>query len=204
MVKGTVDPFLSLPSMRCIWAVALSVLLVMPAGAQDTPVPAMLNIVIVEGEGVINNVRQRVAREPIVQVEDENHKPVGGALVTFLLPGNGAGGSFANGSNTLTVVTGPDGRATATGLKANNVKGQYQVRVTVSYKGLTASKAIAMSNVAGAAIGATALWTTVLLVGAGAAAGIALGVNSTSGPAPQPTKPPITITPGTPGVTPPR
>lgn len=191
-------------SVRGTFAVVLSALLIMPAGAQDAPVPAMLNIVIVEGEGVINNVRQRVAREPIVQVEDENRKPVGGALVTFLLPGNGASGSFTNGANTLTVVTGPDGRATATGLKANNVKGQYQMRVSVSYKGLTASKALAMSNVAGAALGSTALWTTVLLVGAGAAAGIALGVNSSSGPAPQPTKPPITITPGTPGVTPPR
>ena len=30
----------------------------------------------VEGDGAINNIRQRTAREPIVQVEDENHKPV--------------------------------------------------------------------------------------------------------------------------------
>ena len=31
-----------------------------------------IQIVIVEGEGAIKDVRQRVAREPIVQVEDEN------------------------------------------------------------------------------------------------------------------------------------
>ena len=31
---------------------------------------------IVEGEGAINNIRLRTAREPIVQVEDENRKPV--------------------------------------------------------------------------------------------------------------------------------
>ena len=36
-------------------------------------------IEVVEGDGAINNIRQRTAREPIVQVEDENHKPVAGA-----------------------------------------------------------------------------------------------------------------------------
>ena len=62
--------------------------------AQDA---GRINIVIVEGDGAINNVRQRVAREPIVQVEDENRKPIAGAAVTFLLPNQGAGASFANG-----------------------------------------------------------------------------------------------------------
>ena len=48
----------------------------------DSPQTApMLNIVIVEGEGTLNNVKQRVNRDPIVQVEDENHKPVAGAAV---------------------------------------------------------------------------------------------------------------------------
>ena len=51
--------------------------------------PATLEILIVEGEGAINNVKQRVNREPIVQVEDENHKPVAGAAVTFFLPNDG-------------------------------------------------------------------------------------------------------------------
>ena len=61
-----------------------------PTFAQDQAGPAKLNIVIVEGEGAINSVRQRVAREPVVQVEDENHKPVAGAAITFLLPNQGA------------------------------------------------------------------------------------------------------------------
>ena len=39
-----------------------------PAAGQAQPVPTKLNILIVEGEGAINNVRQRTAREPIVQV----------------------------------------------------------------------------------------------------------------------------------------
>ena len=52
-----------------------------PAWAQA---PTGLSITIVEGEGAINNIRQRVNREPIVQVEDQNHKPVAGAVVVFL------------------------------------------------------------------------------------------------------------------------
>src|SRR5690349_10386612 len=49
-------------------------------GATTAPqTAAKLNIVIVEGEGAINNIQQRVAREVIVQVNDENNRPVGGA-----------------------------------------------------------------------------------------------------------------------------
>ena len=50
---------------------------------QDAP---KLIINIVEGEGALNNIKQRVNREPIVQVEDENHKPIAGAAVVFFLP----------------------------------------------------------------------------------------------------------------------
>src|SRR5690348_13602149 len=58
-------------SMRGL-ALLLSGIVMLPlaarAAAQDAP--AKLNLVIVEGEGAINNIRQRTAREPIVQVED--------------------------------------------------------------------------------------------------------------------------------------
>ena len=65
----------------------LAVLIAIPAApvAEAQNVAPMLNIVIVEGDGAINNIRQRTAREPIVQVEDQNHKPVAGAAVVFAL-----------------------------------------------------------------------------------------------------------------------
>src|SRR5690242_5343312 len=135
-------------------ALGLSYLLILqtlplPAGAQE----GQLNLVIVEGEGAINNVRQRTAREPIVQVEDENHRPVAGAAVVFALPSNGAGGAFAGGSQTFTTVTDAQGRAVARGFRPNNVQGQYQIRVTASQNGRTATATISMTNavVAGAA-----------------------------------------------------
>jgi hypothetical protein len=117
------------------------------AVGQETLAPK-LNIVIVEGEGAINNIRQRTAREPIVQVEDENHRPVAGALVLFTLPSNGAGGAFANGTQTLTVVTDQQGRAIAQGLRPNQAAGQLQIRVDASYQGQTAHAVVNQTNTA--------------------------------------------------------
>src|SRR5450759_5385566 len=150
---------LSFLPYRPLLAAALATLLAVPGAAQDPAVPRQLNIVIAEGEGAVNNARQRVAREPIVQVNDENNKPVAGAAVIFFLPGSGPGASFPGGANSFTAITGADGRAAANGLKANTLKGQYQVRVTASYKGVSASTSFQMANAAGAAIGTTALWT---------------------------------------------
>ena len=144
-------------------------------GYAQAPAPA-LNLVVLEGDGAINNIRQRTAREPIVQVEDENHRPVAGVAVVFTLPTTGAGGTFANGANTLTTLTDSQGRAVARGLKPNNVQGQYQIRVNASKNGQTASTTISQTNalVAGAAAGAAAAGISakliaVIAVAAGAA-----------------------------------
>src|SRR3954447_17556088 len=98
--------------LRSCSAVLAALSLLVPAlPAQATP--ASLQITILDGEEAINNIRQRTAREPIVQVEDENHKPVAGAAVIFLLPNDGAGGTFAGGARTLTTVTDSKGQAVA-------------------------------------------------------------------------------------------
>lgn len=194
--------------VRPLMAVILSLVMALPpAWAQEAGAIKALNIVIVEGEGAINNVRQRVAREPIAEVTDENKKPVAGALVTFMLPGNGPGGVFANGSNTLTVTTDNAGRAVARGLRVNNQQGPFQVRVSASHQGLTTSTSFTMTNaaVAAAATGiglAAKLWIALAVAGA-AAAGTAVYVNqrdSSNGAVPAS----IGITPGTPTVGPPR
>src|ERR1017187_514550 len=90
-----------------------------PVRAQ-APEPKQLSISILEGEGAINNICQRTAREAIVQVQDENHKPVAGASVIFLLPSQGAGGQFANGSHTLAVTSDSQGNAVARGFQPNH------------------------------------------------------------------------------------
>ena len=112
----------------CVLLAGLLALPMPPVAAQEPT--HKLNLVIVEGDGAINNLRQRTVREPIVQVEDENHKPVAGASVVFLLPSRGAGGTFGNGTHSLTVVTDQQGRAIARGFEPNTVKGQYQIQVS--------------------------------------------------------------------------
>ena len=175
-------------------------------GYQETAQILKLNIEIVEGEGAVNNIRQRMAREPMVQVTDENRKPVAGAAVVFLLPNQGAGGAFANGAKSLTTLTDANGNAVARGMQANRLSGQYQIRVTASHQGKTVSTSINMTNaaVAGAVAGGAALkWLLILgAAGGAAAAGVvaANGGNGGGAAPPVPGRPPTTVTPGTPSV----
>ena len=121
-----------------------------PLGAQEaTPPPKSLQIVILDDETPLNNISERTAREPIVQVQDENHKPLAGAAVLFAIhPGStGASALFANGANTLTVVTNSNGVARASGLVMNQVKGTWQLQVTASKDGITTSTTINETNV---------------------------------------------------------
>lgn len=59
-------------------------------------------------------------------VKDSAGNPVSGASVTFLAPG-GASGLFAGGLSTVTVITDPNGVATAPIFTANTVAGTYFV-----------------------------------------------------------------------------
>jgi hypothetical protein len=162
------------------------------------PASPKLNIVIVEGDEAINNIRQRTAREPIVQVEDENRRPVAGAAVIFLTPRHGPSSVFADGTHSLTVTTDQNGRAVARGLRPNRATGKYQIQVRASYQGNTASTVINQQNALGAAVGhaggLSAKWIALIAVAAGGVAGgvyaATRGGNNT-----------VTITPGTPGVT---
>lgn len=112
--------------------------------------PMALHIVILDGEDALNNIRQRTAREPIVQVQDENHKPVAAAVVLFTIRKGptGAGGSFA-GVSTLAVITGLDGEAVAKGLESNGVKGPYTISVQATAGAVTTTAIITQTNVLG-------------------------------------------------------
>jgi hypothetical protein len=172
---------------------------------QEKPSGGQLRIVILEGEGAINNIRQRTAREPIVQVEDENRKPVAGAMVLFTLPDSGPGAVFPNGSKTLITYTDPKGQAKAKGLKPNSIAGAYQIAVNVTSQGMKASALIGQTNIltaAAAAGGISAKLIAILAIAGGAAAAGAIaatsgGNNSPATPAPVPT---ATVTAGTPTV----
>ncbi len=155
-----------------------------PAQASAQPAPA-LQIVILEGEDVSNNIKERTAREPIIQVQDENHKPVAGAAVLFSIDSQGhAGASFLHGAKTYTGTTDADGKVTAHGFQPNTHAGQFHVNVTASKGQLTTHTSIAQTNVAAATTAATTagitgfVTTHVVLVSVVAAGAVAGGVSA--------------------------
>ncbi|MEP7366111.1 MAG: hypothetical protein ABI972_22865 [Acidobacteriota bacterium] len=168
-----------------------------------------IHILIIEGEGAINNMRQRVAREPIVEVRDENDKPVAGAAVLFALPNTGPSGTFANGLSSFTTTTDNLGRAVGTGLKPNGLEGNVQIKVSATSRGETVSTTINMTNAmgavagtgsaAGAAGGSGKLIGILIAVGAAAGVGAAVALRSggTATPSPGAPRPPVSISIGT-------
>jgi hypothetical protein len=147
-----------------------------------------IHVVILEGDGAINNVRSQHTKEPIIRVEDANNRGVAGAVVTFVLPADGAGAVFGNGGRSLTLSADDRGEAVARGLHANHTAGSFQIRVTASQGGRSASASISQTNVDP---GAHASRKIVLLaIVGGAAAGVAAvalhGGNTKSTPAGQP------------------
>ena len=175
-------------------------------GAQLPPSPPIgLKITVVEGDGAINNITEGRARDPVVRVTDDDNRPLTGAAVTFLLPDLGAGGSFPTGAS-VTVTTGDDGLATARGLRPNNVAGQFQIRVTASYRALVARASITQTNAAPASAvikKSNGKWVAlVAIIGGGAAAGAALALSGGGsspgggGGTPPASRPPTTVSPG--------
>ena len=156
-----------------------------------TPAPKLV-ISILDGEGALNDIRQRTAREPIVEVQDENHKPIAGAAILFTLPGSGPSGVFANGLQTFSTVTDATGRAVATGLRPNSISGSYDIHVTANYQGETAQTTIHQQNVLGQAPSTSSTTTAVaahglttktwlIILGSAAAAGTVGAILATRG-----------------------
>jgi len=78
--------------------------------------------------------------ELAVYVQDKQGRKIRGAVVMFLLPPGV--GTFAGGANSITTVTDDNGLATARGFHRSGYVGDFDVRVTASFNGATASIAI--------------------------------------------------------------
>ncbi|MGA2135548.1 MAG: hypothetical protein ABSH50_24930 [Bryobacteraceae bacterium] len=155
-------------------AVVLSVVVARPAAT----VP---RIEVTEGDGAINSVRLHRAKEPAVRVVDQDGHPLPNIAVTFVLPNQGAGGTFANGQNTLTVMTDAYGQAVGHGLRPNASVGQFQIRVTTSLQGQVATATIMQTNAEPGKGGASSKTVLILaLIGAAGAAGAAVALKGKS------------------------
>lgn len=194
--------------MKWVGPLLWGALILIPApalGAQS----AELAVVVLEGGGALNSIDARRAREPVVRVE-RGGSPVAGAVVHFILPARGPGGSFANGEMSYTATTGEDGIVKARGLRPNRTAGAFEIRVTASHGGETASAIVRQINVASAedrgGRSRKYLWLGVI---GGAALGGALAAVLGGSEAPASPRPGIvpaggtTVSPGTPNLGPP-
>ncbi len=142
-----------LPSKRnwsrriACWLLAAAVL----AAQQPQPAAPRFKINVLRGEGAQNRVTKgRATSQAVIEVRDENDRPVAGAIVTFTMPTIGPGGVFTSGGAVTTVTTNAAGQATAT-FTPNAVAGSYNINVSASMQGQTATASISQTNLAAAA-----------------------------------------------------
>jgi len=151
--------------------------------ATDAPStsPVVLQLRVIDGEGVVYGLGSRATRGLTVQVTDETGHPVAGAAVSFRLPDDGATGTFENGSKNEVIVTKADGRAAIWGMRWNKTAGTVQIRITalkeparagaITQVMLSPQIAASQKDSGGPSYRSGKKWTTILLVVAGVAGG---------------------------------
>ena len=105
-----------------------------------------LRVMVVSGDGAVNNVRRKVTNPIEVEIRDERNRPVEGARVRFTLPTLGPGGRFADGSRSTEVMTDARGRAGFTSFTPNEQEGRFTVVVDAISKGREASSSVSQTN----------------------------------------------------------
>jgi len=114
--------------------------------------PLILQVQVVEGEGLVYAPGTRAVKGITVRVTDEVGRPVAGAAVSFRLPEDGATGVFQNNSKTEIAATAADGRASVWGMRWGKVTGTTSIRITAA-KGATRAGTIATQIISMDSIG---------------------------------------------------
>lgn len=174
----------------------------------DLPMVKSLKVLALAGNGEQNDLERRVMAPLVVQVLDENGRPVEGAQVVFRFPAQGPGVKLPDGKTSQTTTTNADGQARALGWTANGEIGTFPVRVTATRRNEFGEATLSMSNIASAADGAKAKkkgwlsskWAKIgLVAGAGAAAAIAVAATRGGGGSTGNT-PTVIVVPGSPTI----
>jgi hypothetical protein len=143
-----------------------------------------LKLTAVQGEGAANNIRAKTSTPPVVEVRDDQGKPVAGAEVVFQLPAAGPGGVFNGWMRNQTARTNEQGQARAEGFTPNDEEGRFNIKVIATSGTKTASLVIGQSNVrgpAGAKAKGSSKKTVLIILGLAAAGGIAAGIAAGGG-----------------------
>ena len=178
------------------WALVGVFVLNLTLAAQD----GSLHVVVLEGDGAINNIRSTRSKEPIVRIEDANKRGVAGAVVTFLAPASGAGAFFGDGGSSVTLTTDDRGEAVARRLHPNRIAGTFQIRVSASRDGRTAAASITQTNVDPGSHTSSRTIAILAIVGGVAAGGAAVAFHGGSAKAASPAPSVTLVVPGTPTI----
>lgn len=182
-----------------------------PAPAQSAaqlPVEQSLKIRVLAGNNEINDLERRIMAPLVVQVVDQNERPIESAEVVFRFPLSGPGAAFTGGKTSVIVRTNGTGQAAATNWMANGQVGTFQVHVNASYGNQVGETTVSMTNatrVVAEPKKNTARgwwshrWVKVAVIG-GAAAAVGIGVFLATRGGSKGSGSTVTINPGSPGV----
>jgi len=101
-------------------------------------------ILILEGDGVQNSISSKTAISPVVQVLNEQGRPVANAEVVFVAPPTGPGGQFGMAPMAKT-RTDRTGQATAR-FTPNEVSGRFAIQVKATWETGTAEASVVQYN----------------------------------------------------------
>jgi len=123
-----------------------------PAPQPGQPAPASplvqgLKIVPLAGKGEMNDLERHVMAPLVIEVLDQNDRPVEGAEVVFRFPINGPGATFPGEKTSQTTRTNGQGQAAAMNWIANNQVGAFDVHITANYGNQLGESTVSMSNV---------------------------------------------------------
>ena len=165
--------------------------------------PPALSISVLSGDDVSVSTRNGRGADIKVRVTGANNEPVEDARVTAVLPGIGAGGSFAGGGTIKSQTTDSDGTAEFRGIRIRQVTGDIPIRIVARYGqqfGATTVHQKAANVEAGDPGSAKRRMAMMAIVGGGVTAAVlALTMGGD-----EPVRPPFSATPGSPVTTGPR
>jgi len=186
-----------------------------PAAAQAPATVEDLKVIALAGKDEVNDIQRRVMAPLVVQVLDQNDRPVQNAEVVFRFPLQGPGAAFPGGKTTLTAHTNGQGQVAAMNWMANNETGRFEIHVSASYGNEVGSLVIPMSNSNNVpaqkiGVGATTTsekhhgvfsskWAKIALIGGAAAVGVGVFL-ATRGGSKGSGGSTVTISPGSPSV----
>lgn len=118
-----------------------------PIPTSQLPVEQSLKILILAGNNEANDLQRHVMAPLVVQVLDQNDRPMDGAEVVFRFPITGPSAAFPGNKPSATVRTNSGGQAAATNWMANGQVGTFEVHVNASYGNQIGEATLKMTNV---------------------------------------------------------